>query len=151
MVAGLVSCSVLKTLAVLEMIMLPVYLDPIIVAAAISLTTILTVSRLGSVREEEKEFRDQLHVAPPELADPRQARLTMIWPKMLVIWGVICAIGLVVFYARPYQLATGQASMDGPFVVWSGELALALTYGALFICGGLIAHWAIRRFYVRGI
>jgi sodium/pantothenate symporter len=67
------------------------------------------------------------------------------------IVGVICTIGLLILYVRPYQAATGQLTEGGPFVVWSGELVLALIFGGLVSGGGLIAHWAIKRFYASGI
>jgi sodium/pantothenate symporter len=151
MAVGILSCSILKLLTVLDVVTLPVYLDPILVAAAVSFVTIIVVSRFGIVREEEREYRKMLHVAPPELADQDQIRRTMIWPKALFMLGVVYAIGMLVFYARPYQLAVGLVSADGPYLVWSGELGLALGFGGLFMCGGLFAHWAISRFYASGI
>lgn len=150
MAVGIVSCSVLKLISVLNVVTYPVYLDPILVSATISLFTIIAVSRGGTIREEERVYRDKLHVAPPELADRKQARLTMIWPKVLILWGIVATVGLVVFYARPYQLATGQVSAGGPWLVWSSELGLSLTIGGLYTISGLIAFWAVRRFYATG-
>ena len=150
MLAGFLSCAILKLLNVLGMLTLPVYLDPILVGAATSLTTILVVSRGGSVSEAETAFFDKLHVAPPELSDAKEAAATMLWPKVLIAWGGLCAAALVFFYARPYQAATGQLS-NGEFIVWSGELLLALIFGGLLSSGGLVAHWAIKRFYASGI
>ena len=75
----------------------------------------------------------------------------MIWPKVLTVLGAVYAFGMIVFYARPYQLAVGLVSVDGPYLVWSGELGLALGFGGLFMCGGLFSHWAISRFYASGI
>ena len=60
-------------------------------------------------------------------------------------------VGLTVFYVRPYQAATGQLTEGGPFIVWSGELLIALTFGGLITSGGLVAHWAIKRFYASGV
>jgi len=147
MLAGFVSCAVLKVLDMFAMIDLPVYLDPILIGAAASLITIIVVSYGGTATEEEKSFVEKIHTPPPELADERQTRITMVGPKLLIAWGVIAGIGLVIFYARPYQLATGLISEDGPYVTWSGELLLALLFGILVAGGGLFAHWAIKRFY----
>jgi hypothetical protein len=101
------------------------------------------------VTDAERAFQDALHVPPPELGDHREAAITMRWPKFLIIWGAICALGLIVFYARPYQQATGQLG-DGVFVAWTGELLLALVFGGLVASGGVVAHWAIKRFYASG-
>jgi Na+/proline symporter len=150
MAIGIVCCSVLKLISVLNVVTFPVYFDPILVSATVSFFTIIVVSHGGTIGEEERNYREMLHVAPPELADRKQARLTMIWPKVLILWGITATVGLVVLYARPYQLATGQLSVGGPWLVWSGELGLSLAIGGLYVFGGLIAYWAVRRFYATG-
>lgn len=150
MAAGFLTCAALKLLNVLGLLSLPVYLDPILVGAAVSLATIILVSRGKAVSEQEKAFYEKMHVAPPELADKREAEITLRWPKVLIAWGVLCFAGLIFFYVRPYQMATGQLTSSGPFVVWSGELLLALVFGALVSSGGFVAHWAIKRFYASG-
>lgn len=150
MLAGFLACAALKLLSVLGLLTLPVYLDPILVGAAISLATIILVSRGRRVSAQEKAFYEKLHVAPPELADRKQAAITLRWPKVLVAWGLVCFLVLVVFYVRPYQVATGQISSTDLMVVWSGELLLAFVFGALVSSGGLVANWAIKRFYAAG-
>ena len=151
MVAGIVTCIVLQLAALFEFFSMPVYLHPILIGAVISYLTILIVSHGGSISEEEKQFLAKIHIAPPELADKAAAAATMIWPKVLIAWGFVCGIGLIVFYARPYQAATGQLTEGGPYIVWSGELLLALVFGGLMLAGGLFSHWAIKRFYASGI
>jgi len=151
MLAGLLCCTILKLLAVLDLLHLPVYLDPILVGAGVSLATILVVSRLSVASGEEQAFLARLHVAPPELGDTAAAAATLVWPRLLILWGVLCAIVLTVCYVRPYQRATGLLGDGNAFVVWSGELLLALLFGGLLTAGGLIALWAIRRFYASGI
>ena len=149
MLAGFLATVILKLLDMFELLALPVYLDPILVGAAISLVTILVISRNTEVTEEERAFQERLHQPPPELADQRAAAITLRWPKFLIGWGAVCAVGLIFFYARPYQRATGQLA-DGVFVTWSGELLLSLVFGGLVASGGLVAHWAIKRFYASG-
>ena len=149
MLAGFLSTVVLKILSVLDLLALPVYLDPILVGAAISLVTILLVSRGGKVTDAENTFREQLHIAPDELSDMDAVAKTLKWPKILVVWGVTAAIGLSLLYARPYQAATGQLD-GGEFLVWSGELLLSLVFGGCLVFGGIVANWAIRRFYATG-
>ena len=148
MAIGFFGCAVPKALVVLGVISLPSYLDPILLGAFASLITILLVSRAGTVSEEEQRFLQAIHVAPPELADKAQARKTMIWPKLMIVWGIIVAVGLVIVYVRPYQLAAGLVSEDGPYVVMSGELIVAVTWGLLLSLGGVFTGWALRRFYL---
>ena len=57
MLAGFLGNVVPKLLSVFEVISLPVYLDPILIGAVLSLVVILIVSRLGQVSDAEKEFR----------------------------------------------------------------------------------------------
>jgi len=151
MLSGFLTCCILKLLSVLGLLTLPVYLDPILIGAALSLVTILAVSSRGTVSDEEKAFQDSLHIAPAELSDKAAAARTMLWPKALIGWGLLCIVGLTLFYVRPYQLATGQLIEGGPFIVWSGELLIALVFGGLITSGGLLAHWAIKRFYASGV
>jgi len=146
MFGGFLVCVVTKSLVMLEIIWLPVILDPLVLGALASLSLIIIVSGFGEVREEEREFRQALHVAPPELHDEVQNRRTRIWPKLLMIWGALSSVGLIILYVRPYQLATGLTGDGGPYVVWSGELIAALYYGLMLSLGGLAAHLALKRF-----
>jgi sodium/pantothenate symporter len=149
MLSGFVSFVVLRTLVLLEVIALPVYLHPILLGAAISLLTIVLVSRGGSISIEERRFLAAIHVAPPELFDREKAASTLVWPKLLIGWGFVIIGGLIFLYVRPYQHATGLLD-DGSFVVWSGEMLLAICYGGLIVLGGVIALVAIRRFFASG-
>ena len=146
MFGGFVSCVVAKALVMAELISLPVILDPLVLGAVVSLSVIIVVSRFGEVGDEEREYREALHIAPPELYDDVQNRRTRVWPKLLMIWGAVSTVGLVILYVRPYQLATGLTGVGGPYVVWSGELIASLYYGIILSLGGLAAHLALKRF-----
>ena len=147
LVAGFIGYSIPKALTLADVIELPTWLDPLIIGFIVSLITILVISAKTSVTPAEAAYRESLHVPPEELQDAKAARRTMIWPKIMMAWGAVAAVILVVIYARPYQLATGAVSASGPYVVWTGELALALVFGGIFSAGGLFAYWAMRRFY----
>jgi sodium/pantothenate symporter len=146
MFGGFLSCVVAKALVLAKLISLPVILDPLVLGAVISLSLIVVVSRFSVVRDEEREYREALHIAPPELYDDVQNRRTMVWPKLLMLWGVVSTVGLIILYVRPYQLATGLTGDGGPYVVWSGELIASLYYGLMLSLGGLAAHLALKRF-----
>ena len=147
MVAGFCSAVILKSLAVSGVVSLPAYFDPILVGIVTSFVTILLVSKSGTIKPEELQFRNEIHIAPPELANPTEARKTMLWPRLMMLWGALTTASLIVFYVRPYQLATGLVSETGAYIVYSGESLLALSFGAILFAGGLFSHWAIRRFY----
>jgi sodium/pantothenate symporter len=146
MIAGFFVCVIPKALDLAGVISLPVYLNPIAIGAVASLLTIVLVSRRGSVTAADKAFLDRLHVVPPELADEGRNRLTRLMPALLMGWGVTAAIGLIVIYVRPYQLAVGLVSEGGPYVVWSGELLAALVFGLVIAFGGVVSRIALKRF-----
>jgi hypothetical protein len=64
------------------------------------------------------------------------------------VGGVALAIGLYIFYVRPYRdaIQKGDAIQAGAGVL-SGELILAIGYGLMLIAGGALAHWGIGKFY----
>ena len=146
MIGGFLACVIPKALVQAGVISLPVILDPIVIGAAVSILTIVLVSRQTEVRQEESDFRKMLHVTPPELSDVAKNRRTKILPIVLMAWGVISSIGIVIIYVRPYQLATGLVEAGGAYVVWSGELLAAISFGAILFIGGLIAHASLKRF-----
>ena len=69
MIGGFLACVIPKALVQAGVISLPVILDPIVIGAAVSIVTIVLVSRRTEVRQEENDFRKMLHVTPPELSD----------------------------------------------------------------------------------
>jgi Na+/proline symporter len=147
LVAGFIGYVIPKSLMAAKIIALPVWLDPLILGFVISMITVVAVSSVTAVTTEERDYRASLHVPPPELADAKAARLTMIWPKLMFAWGILLSVILVIVYVRPYQLATGVVSAAGPYVVWTGELFIAIAFGGIIACGGLFAQWAMRRHY----
>jgi len=146
MIGGFLACVIPKALVQAGVISLPVVLDPIVIGATVSVATIILVSRRTEVRPEEIDFRQMLHVTPPELSDVAKNRRTKILPIVLMVWGLISSIGIVIIYVRPYQLATGLVETGGAYVVWSGELLAAISFGAILFIGGLIAHASLKRF-----
>ena len=150
MLSGLLGCVIPRALMMLDIIELPPYLDPIITGALLSLVTIILISRKSQVSEEENRFREALHVAPPENTDAHEQAITMRWPTVMMAVGLLSTVALVIFYVRPFQLATGLVSASGPYVVISGELIAALMAGLSIFFSGLASHWAMRRFYLSG-
>jgi Na+/proline symporter len=135
-VAGFAGNVVPKGLALLGLITLPVWADPIIIGALIGVAVTVLVSRFGTVSEAEHRFRRRLHEVPPQELDAGETRRTLRWPTILIGSGVLLAAAMVAFYALPYRAAAGQGT---------GELLLSLGCGLVLIACGLLARWAILR------
>ena len=135
-VAGFAGNVVPKGLALLHVIELPVWADPIILGALLGAAVTLAVSRFGTVSDEEHRYRIALHEVPAQELDPVETRRTLRWPWLLVASGVVLASLMVTFYALPYRAATGQGS---------GELLLSLGCGLVLVACGLLARWAVLR------
>ena len=146
-IVGFVSNALLSLLRQQGIISLPVYLDPIVVGAVLSLVTILVVSRFGSVSAAEQEYRLALHKTPPEERDAEKYRQTIRWAKLLMVAGVLVGIAIASLYSIPYQ----QAKSDGgALVFWTGENFFAFAYAASFMIAGGLAYWGIKRSYQPG-
>jgi sodium/pantothenate symporter len=151
MVNGFVSYVAFRSIALLDIAELPAYFDPLLLGFVCSLLTVTLVSRITHVTAAETAYREALFVEPPELADPAACRRTMIWPAILVAWGVVSAILLLVVYTHPYQLAVGLIDENGPYLVWSGELFIALFFGIAPAFAGVVAYGMLRRQSVAAI
>lgn len=110
MVAGFASNLATNALSLIGGVEFPVYLDPILVGAAVSLLTIITVSRGGEVSEQEHDYRQELHKVPGSELEPSELGRTLAWTRALMVAGLIVMIILTLFYARPYLSATAQGT-----------------------------------------
>ena len=54
---------------------------------------------------------------------------------------------LITYYIRPYQRATGTLMSDGSLNWLTGEVAMAMAWGLLYIPLGVFAIWFLRRAY----
>ena len=135
-VAGFAGNVVPKALALLGVVALPVWADPIILGALIGVVVTVWVSRCGTVSEAERRYRERLHEVPPQELDAAEIRRTLRWPAVLVICGILLTTVMVAFYVLPYRSATGQGS---------GEFVLSLACGFILIACGLLARWTILR------
>ncbi|MEL7185445.1 MAG: sodium:solute symporter family protein [Pseudomonadota bacterium] len=150
MLSGLVGVLVFKAIEIAGVYDFPAVLDPILMATVLSLVTIVSVSSRTRVTAAEAEYRDKLHQAPMELSDADAARRTLIWPKVMMGFGVLMTVLMLVFYVRPYQVGAGIIERSYPFVAWSGETLLALMFGGIILTGGWIANRSVRYFLATG-
>ncbi len=146
-VTGFVCNVIPAALEYLGLISLPVYLNPVVIGASVSLVTIFVVSRRGRVTRAEKVYRLRLHRTPDIDRNARMTRVTLIAPALLVLYGCVMPVLLIRFYVIPYQTATGRLLADGSIDWWTGEALLALSTAVLYIPLGLISAAVIRRRY----
>ena len=144
-VSGFVANIFPKFLDTMGWIDLPVYLDPILIGGVISLFVVLWLSRLGTVTDEERSFRLQLHEIPTEERNEGQVKKTRWAAIMLVAFGVSISTLLLTFYVRPYQSST-DTLRGGLALDWfTGEALHAAGWTVLFATCGILAHRVIRR------
>jgi sodium/pantothenate symporter len=138
-IAGLLGNVVSNALALLHIVDLPVFLDPILVGVALSYLTVELVSRNGTVTEKEHALRERLHEVPESEIDPVRLRRTLLWPKILITFGVLVSVLMLVFYVGPYREATAENA--------SGEIILSLGVGLSLVLTGALAWWGTARSY----
>jgi sodium/pantothenate symporter len=139
-VAGFAGNVVPKGLALLHVIELPVWADPIIIGGLVGAVVTVAVSRRGTVTEAERRFRASLHDLPPGELDAVETRRSLRWPAVLVAGGIVLAAAMIGFYALPYGRATA-----GEGTLATGELLLSVGCGAILVACGLLARWGILR------
>ena len=140
MIAGFAGNVVPKGLALIDLVELPVWADPIILGALVGAIVTIVVSSLGTVTEAERRFRASLHEVPPGELDTLETRRSLRWPAILVASGVMLAAAMTWFYALPFERAT-----TGGDRLASGELFLSLGCGAILVACGFLARWGILR------
>ncbi|MBT8075731.1 MAG: sodium:solute symporter family protein [Gammaproteobacteria bacterium] len=128
-----------KAMESLGWIALPIWLDPILLGAMVSLVVILLVSRAGSVSREEQAYRMRLHRVPEEERDPVKTRWTRRVPLIMVVYSVSLATIFLVNYIQPYREATGNNATIETILVLSGPL--------IWIPTAIFAWWMIRKSY----
>ena len=144
MINGFCSNIATNIFSLITGVSLPVYMDPILVGSAISLVTILMISRLGTAKKESLAFREKLHEMPITLADEKEIARTLIWPKAMIMIGIATKILLISFYALPYREATGGLNSGSPI---GGEMILAISYGLVMITGGGFVFWQVKKYF----
>ena len=142
-IVGLVGNALARLLSMLGYVELPVYLHPIVVGAVLSYITIEIVISRGRVSDEEHQLRERLHEVPETEINAGRARTTTRLLQGVICVGVLFSGLLVVFYALPYQRATGGEGV-------SGELVLSLGIGFSLVVTGALGWWGAAKSYKPG-
>ena len=117
---------------------LPSYLNPALTGAIISLITIVCVSRIGAVTEQEAQYRDALHRTPDTDYNLQKTKTTMLAPAALILYGCVMPLLLIKYYVTPYQTGVGQLLADGSVDLTTGEAILAMLSAPVYIILGLV-------------
>ena len=87
----------------------PVIADPILVGVLSSYVAVRIASNPGGHAIVASTYRDALHQMPEQERDPLVIQQTLVWPKVMVVMGVLIAVAMTLFYALPYGQAVAQA------------------------------------------
>lgn len=138
-VTGFVFNVAPAALEYLGLITLPSYLNPVVIGASVSITTIIAVSKSGRVTRKEAVYRMRLHRTPAPDYDRGKTRITLLAPALLIVLGCVMPFIMISNYVIPYQTGTGTLLANGSMDWSSGEAILALTWAALYVPLGLIS------------
>ena len=111
MISGFLGNIAMNLLTLNDNVTLPVYLDPILVGSLISLITVLSVMRTGTVTEAQNAYRIHLHITPLKELQSSEIAITMRWPIIMMVFSLVMTILLVYFYAMPYEAASEAQSL----------------------------------------
>ena len=151
-VTGFLGNIIPKTLDIMGVLTLPVYLDPCIIGLTASLATILVVSRFGQITAEERVFLEELHVTPKAEYNPQWLKRSLTVCHSMIVGGVCLLLVLWFFYVTPYHEALSKKngiSTTAGFStkVLSGEFIQSLLYSSSLIICGVLAAYCLKRTY----
>lgn len=104
-IAGFVVVAVTEGLKSFGGVSYPVYFRPPILGAVASYIGVLIGSKLSQPTEAEKKYRENLFIVPEEEKSPVEIKRTRLYPKLLMISGIIFVIGMYFLYYHPYSIA----------------------------------------------
>ena len=149
MVTGFFGNVIPTALNVFGGVAFPPYLDPILIGGAISLVTILLVSRRTEVTDKERSYRLSLLETPEVEIDEGKTQLTSRYALAFGAFGIIMTILLMVFYVVPYQAVVGPLA-DGGSLDWlSGEALHAYAWTLVFVPPAWLMYREVRKSYRR--
>ena len=99
----------MNALSVTDLVEWPVVADPILVGVVSSYVAVRIASKRGGHSIAASTYRDALHHMPAQERDPVAIRQTLVWPKVMVVMGLLIAVAMTLFYALPYGQAIAAA------------------------------------------
>lgn len=110
MIAGAGVVVIVELMKTFAGVSLPVYFSSPILGAIASLIGVVIGSSLSEVTEAEKVFRENLLKTPEDeknLLDAKEIKRTMMYPKIVMICGILMIVAMYVLYYIPYTNAVG--------------------------------------------
>ena len=104
MLSGFVGCFAMKLFNNFSGIVLPVWLDATIVGIVLNLITLIIVSALTKVTDEEKEAREKLFVIPESEKSPKDIKVTKNYLKVAIALGAVVFAVLFFSWVLPISL-----------------------------------------------
>ncbi|MBH54096.1 MAG: sodium:solute symporter [Opitutaceae bacterium] len=144
---GFLGNAIPKLFVTMGLLKLPVYMDPVLIGAVISLSVVIIVSLNTEVTEKERTYRLHLLKTPEEEFNDKATNKTVKFGFALIIFGIVKAAILVYFYVVPYFRAlhpTGQMLAKD---WWSGEAWFAYSWSILYGILGCLVVFGVRKFY----
>lgn len=103
MFVGILSFVAMQALQSWAGVVFPAVLPIEVLAFLLSLVTFLIVNQVTKPTDAEVEFRNMLHKAPEDIYDDAKIKRTMMYPKILIVFGLLVSVGLYFFYYSPYK------------------------------------------------
>ncbi|MGI9571370.1 MAG: sodium:solute symporter family transporter, partial [Desulfobulbia bacterium] len=148
--SGFLGNVIPKLLSTLDLIELPVYLDPILLGGVVSLIVVLAVSYNTTVTKKERQYRLSLLNTPAEELDNGEAKKTLWYAFALAGFGVVMGILMLLFYVAPYQKALHEAGEGFDFDWFSGEAIFAYSWAVIFVFLGWLMYRNVFHSYLAG-
>lgn len=144
MSVGFLVNIITKFLDQFDIISLPVIMDPFILGFIANGICLFVFSGFSRPTEKALQYFERLHHTPEGEFAAAEVGRTLFWTRLVMLIGVLTAVFLVFYYAIPYAEALRQ-----PFSLVSSSTLLAIGYGTSVFLVGLLAHWQVKRHYVR--
>lgn len=103
MVAGIASFVGFKLVATFGDVYFAI--RPELLSLAISLIVVFIVNSFTKVTEAQIQYRNEMHIVPPELSNPADIKTTMVYPKIAIGFGLALIVIMYFIYYVPYQEA----------------------------------------------
>ena len=146
-ISGFLGNTIPKLLTVLKLIELPVYLDPILLGAAVSLIVVLLVMNKTTVTDKERTYRQKILKTPDEEVNNQAAKKSLRYAYTVGVFGFLMTVLLVVYYVIPYQKALTPSSQNFHFDWLTNEAIAAYSWAIIFLFMSILLVRRIRRDY----
>ena len=105
MLCGFIGCALMKIMASVGGVSLPLYLDSFVVGLIANIVAMIVVSKLTNVTEEERKNRLQLFVQPKGENDIVEVKKTKNTLVVFMMFGVVVTVALILLWVMPYYSA----------------------------------------------